>query len=141
MHARSFMEGHPKASKPTNFKQKIIKAHKIHTIRSNFEYWAPKVQEVAEGKARLSLRYWKGKPYRSKQQEFWEILPRYEPGYQRIRIDSQHAGVEVNGILYEWPHKEVAENDGLKEHEFLQWFDLPFEGIIIHFTNFRYKGT
>lgn len=135
--AREFMKGHPKAGKQTNFKQKIIKAEKIHTIRSNYEYWAPKVQEVAEGKARLSLRYWRGKPYRSKQQEFWEVLPHYEPSVQKIEIDEAKV-LTIDG-KYFWKTEFVAQNDGLTETDFLQWFnDLPFEGAIIHFTDFRY---
>lgn len=145
--AKHFMKGHPKEGEPTNFKQKIIDtfrhdrpAQKIHTIRGNYPYWKERIDEVNEGEARLSLRNWKGKPYRSKQNEFLSLE---KAGYQKVHIDSI-------GNVFAHPHskmgksknrlKEVAKNDGLTESDFLDWFDdkLPFNGIIIHFTDFRY---
>lgn len=46
------------------------KGEKLHTIRANYDFWKKRIDEVNEGKAILSLRYWTGKPYCSKQEEF-----------------------------------------------------------------------
>lgn len=131
--AKQFMKGHPKAGQPTDFKKKLYCQSKIHTIRSNFEYWKPKIEEVAKGKAFLSLREWKGKPYRSKQREFMRV---FEAGFQRVHIITTGA-IYVDGQKIS--SGEVIKNDGLTVEDFDAWFgDEMYEGIIIHFTEFRY---
>ncbi len=36
---------------------------KVHTIRTNMERWSGIMQKVQEGKAVISVRQWKGRPY------------------------------------------------------------------------------
>lgn len=140
--AKQFMKGHPKAGMPTHFEQKIMdtfsyegKARKIHTIRGNYPYWKKRIDQVNNDEALLSLRNWKGKPYRSKQHEFLALR---KAGYQRISIDT-FGFITVEGNS-SFTNKFMANNDGLSENDFDYWFGdkLPFEGIIIHFTDFRY---
>lgn len=150
--AKHFMKGHPQEGKPTRFSQSIIRGvkdkdefhisdfnKKIHTIRSNFEWWESKIREVKHTDAYLSLRYWSGKPYRSKQREFLKVHGNNvnKPTAQSIFIDNNWQ-VYVNGarVMLE----NVAKNDGLHIADFKHWFkdNLPYRGIIIHFTDFRY---
>lgn len=130
--AKQFMKGHPKAGEPTGFEKKLYCESKIHTIRSNYEYWKPKIEQVQRGEAFLSLRQWKGKPYRSKQREFMRV---FDAGFQPIYINHLGAGFIGNTEL---AMQNVAKNDGLTMQDFDAWFDEHFEGIIIHFTDFRY---
>lgn len=140
--AKQFMNGHPKQGEPTNFEQKIIDtfshdkpARKIHTIRGNYPYWKERIDQVNAREAVLSLRNWTGKPYRSKQREFLSLA---KAGYQKFKIDAN--GVNIIDGKYYYDDKELANNDGLSEIDFWKWFEpkMPFEGIIIHFTDFRY---
>lgn len=138
------MKGHPREGEPTDFKQKIIDtfshnkpAKKIHTIRGNYPYWKKRIDEVNEDEAVLSLRNWTGKPYRSKQHEFMSLE---KAGYQRFQMTTK--GHIIIGGVSSFKLQEVAGNDGLLTNDFMDWFEphkSPFEGIIIHFTEFRYK--
>lgn len=57
-----FPKDHPKAGEPTGFVGDLMfTGKKIHTIRSNYELWAKRIDEVRAGKARLSIRIWTGK--------------------------------------------------------------------------------
>lgn len=146
MVSRRFMKGYAMPSEVgdfTFFNLKLcvtdLRGYKIHTIRNNYDYWNRIVNEVNEGRAVLSVRQWRDIPYRSKQQE----LCKFEKlGIQKISIDLQiwpkHAGV---GEMYKSipvPLESIAPNDGLRVDQFKAWFPKPFEGCIIHFTDFRY---
>lgn len=117
---------------------------KIHTIRENGNYWKPIIKEVQEGRAILSLRGWEGKPYASKQYIFATLDEHSGLGVQDIHIDVHGPlttmrcvvdGKDISPFL-------VAEHDALSLEDFADWFlpDLTGskEGVIIHFTNFRY---
>lgn len=67
MIAKNFFKGHINAGEPTNFRRKIEKGEKIHTIRPNYDLWAKRIYEVNMGQAILSIREWIEKPYHSKQ--------------------------------------------------------------------------
>lgn len=135
--SRCFMSGHPKEGHPTNFLQKILTGFKIHTIRGNYDLWKKRIDDVNSGKAVLSLRYWTGKPYNSKQEEFLELSA---AGIQRFETDE--LGVHsIDGRYSDHDITEIAANDGLLETDFRSWFNFkkPFNGGIIHFTDFRYN--
>ena len=68
----------------TNFVDKIINKEKKHTLRSNYEYWRQRFEKINSGEACLSLRYWQGLPYRSKQVEFLRLTKNDGIGLQRL---------------------------------------------------------
>jgi hypothetical protein len=115
----------------------LILSGKIHTIRANYELWDKRIKEVQEGKAILSIRYWSGKPYNSKQVEIWQMDKDSGIGIQKLEFNGLH-GI-VNG---EWITPDViSKNDGLLYPDFKEWFrkyDLSKPMAIIHFTSFRY---
>lgn len=117
---------------------------KIHTIRTNYPLWEKRIKEVQEGKAILSIRYWSGKPYNSKQVEICQLDKDSGVGVQML-------GFWSNDLNYPWiNNKDVApgglldqlfKNDGLRYNDFKEWFknyDLTEPMAIIHFTKFRY---
>lgn len=140
--SRYFPSTHPRKGEPTGFVDKILTGEKIHTIRGNVEFWKNRVQDVLQGKAILSLRYWEGKPYHSKQVEFAILSDVSEVGVQDLKfLDAKpynpFAGGEVQDMV-EFPAK-----DGLSYDDFEAWFshksyNLRETFAIIHFTNFRY---
>lgn len=117
---------------------------KKHTIRSNYDLWKKRAKEINEGKALLSVRYWSGKPYRSKQVEFCQLT---EIGLQKLSFF-------MNNINFPYIYEEdemanypiygidlIARNDGLLLSDFKEWFkdyDLSKPMAVIHFTPFRY---
>jgi len=122
---------------------------KIHTIRANkkgtaFENWSKKVKQIQEGEAILSIRYWSGKPYNSKQVEICQLDNDSGIGVQQIwfsnSVDFPRVRCENKSILALMPNN-LAKNDGLSFEDFKEWFkdyDLSKPMAIIHFTSFRY---
>jgi hypothetical protein len=140
-----FPKGHPKAGKVTNFLNMISQKKKIHTIRNNFTLWMNRIDEVNSGKAYISIRTWEGKPYRSKQKERLTLT---KAGYEPISIfkpktkERYDWDIGINNTYKTLD--DIANNDGLSIMDFLRWF-FPdpnkiddFDGVIIHFTDFRY---
>lgn len=145
-----FQATHKRKGEETFFVDRILAGQtidsnmwkKIHTIRANYELWAKRIKEVQEGKAILSIRYWSGKPYNSKQVEVCQLDKSSGCSVQRLVW-------KYNCIYYptvlEDPltlsHIEIAKNDGLSPEDFKEWFksyDLSEPMAIIHFTSFRY---
>lgn len=119
---------------------------KLHTIRSNYELWAKRVKKIQEGKAILSIRYWSGKPYNSKQVEICQLDKNSGIGVQKLgfyydRIDEPFIDTPEQHIGYVGKTNLFAKNDGLSLEDFKDWFrkyDLNKPMAIIHFTTFRY---
>lgn len=143
--AKQFPGTHPKKGLPTGFAAAFLSGEKIHTIRGNYDYWAPKLQEVIEGKAILSVREWIDRPYRKPGQRLIASIGASSLlGFQRIFMTHSwciEASVEY---MYSYETNALAKNDGLSNGDFVSWFFPPkkdvqqFYGIIIHFTKFRY---
>lgn len=151
--SKNFPKTHPRSGESTGFVEAIKdlfqykEATKIHTIRANYDWWEKRINEVNDGKAVLSIRYWTGKPYNSKQEE---ILCLTKVGIQSLsapdwilpenRINKLCVWNNYNlgkGLMIE----ELAKNDGLSIQDFKDWFkgyDLSKPMAIIHFTIFRY---
>ena len=114
---------------------------KIHTIRANYPLWKKRIDEVNAGKAVLSIRYWSGKPYNSKQVEIAKLT---EAGIQMLEFTSLgfRSRPIINGYMEDGNYfSKLAKNDGLSLQDFEDWFkgyDLSQPMAIIHFTNFRY---
>lgn len=134
------MASHPKHGEPTNFASKFLSGQKKHTIRGNAAYWAPKIQEVIDGKAILSIRQWTGKPYRSKQETMKNLTAADGVGYQLAEIlENEEIVLLMEDEYNPTVCPSIEENDGLSMAEFWNWFTDDAKVIIIHFTNFRYK--
>jgi hypothetical protein len=141
-----FPATHSKKGEDTCFKGKINFGIKIHTIRSNYELWTKRIKEVQDGNAIISLRYWSGKPYNSKQVEFAIldkdsgcgvqelIFFKNKFSYPVIPNDDYVIGLFLN-------LETLSKNDGLSFNDFQEWFkkyDISKPMAIIHFTGFRY---
>ena len=156
MLSHTFPAKHPRKGEQTNFEYQILNAvlgehnmsiglpqygMKLHTIRSNYELWRKRFKQIEAGKACLSIRYWTGKPYHSKQTEICkltrddgiglQVLNFYNGCLQQPIISS---GMTINAEL-------LAKNDGLSFESWQDWFrksDLLKPFAVIQFTKFRY---
>jgi hypothetical protein len=163
--SKTFFPQHPKAGMKTYFEQKmlagqigsagitiiengqekVIEGQKLHTCRSNFEYWKTKIERLKTVGGVLSVRQWSDKPYRSEQEVITDI-PAEIVGIQKLTIKyGEHKFIPlVEGKIIFLP--ELAANDGMDTYNFINWFKPVFEKektdnldfAIIHFTKFRY---
>lgn len=166
MVAKTFPCTHKRKGEPTNFENSIYKGilskgilsevyyeseySKIHTIRSNYENWKRKIDEVNEGKAELVLKQWEGRPYHSKQIELITFDHTSGIGVEKLVFSEKIMTPFIpirkkDGSIYT-PNIStldvLSKNDGLSINDFQEWFkpyDLTEPMAIIHFTNFRYK--
>jgi hypothetical protein len=150
--SRVFPATHKRKGEPTLFQSYILNTlindpvhqKKSHTIRANYELWAKRIKEVQEGKAILSIRYWSGKPYNSKQVEICQLDKDSGIGVQELSFienDIQRPGIWGEKYVVLAKISEVAKNDGLSLDDFKDWFrkyDLSKPMAIIHLTKFRY---
>lgn len=137
MLSKEFLKGHSHEGLPTQFVELLSTNTKIHTIRMNYEFWKNRVKEINAGKAILSIRVWKDKPYNSKQ---FEIKKLTKLGIQKlIRDNDGYFTIEgAQASIY-----NIAMNDGLTLDNFMEWLFPEFTNrnkdlAIIHFTDFRY---
>ncbi len=142
--SKVFPKTHSKAGINTLFAVKLFAGRKLHTIRSDEKnLWEQKVADINSGKKILCLREWTGRPYNSEQADIKQYV---QVGLQHITMTY---GVE-DATPKAWvdgkpvPVETLAANDGLTVEEFVEWFfgsvhsGNEFEGVIIHFTDFRY---
>ena len=137
--SRHFLKAHTRSGQPTNFVSGILGQSKIHTIRANFEFWSERIQEVQEGRAILSIRYWTGKPYNSSQAVVIDLDSSHGVGFEKMQIATSIGTVRVNGTYH--AIGKVAKADGLTTIDFLDWFskaETTHDFVLIHFTPFRY---
>lgn len=146
MVSRTFPAYHPRKGQLTDFPKNIIEAvcglkippAKLHTIRSNYELWKKRIDEVHAGTAVLSVRFWSDKPYRSKQLEIVRFEKGDKIGIQKLDNAINFTGATINKKLIGWG--DIAKNDGLSFNDFCSWFEKNYSNTlaIIHFTDFRY---
>lgn len=144
MIAKRFMKDHPRYGEPTFFETNILNGKKKHTIRAG--------NRIKNGEI-ISLRTWLGKPYRSKQREFAQVLVSrvwpitIDPIPKRpiehseqnfsIHIGDRYVAYWKPGTTANITQTELAKNDGLSKQDFLSWFGCdkkiikPFVGQII----------
>lgn len=156
--SRVFPKRHARSGEPTYFREKILKGcnqlvdvpgdiyidldPKIHTIRANYHLWKKRIDEVNAGEAILSVRYWSGKPYNSKQLRIIEFDKDSGVGVQQLFFSGGrliHPMIEPNTGISDI--NILAKNDGLSLEDFKEWFrkyDLSKPMAIIQFTKFRY---
>lgn len=140
---KSFPVTHSKAGEATGFEEKLKEGRKIHTIRYNAKnVWDERYKGISSGKKYLSVREWTGRPYNSEQRELSRLD---EIGLQHVTMtygaDDAYPQVWIDGKQV--PIQEVAKNDGLSVEDFVEWFfgnskENVFEGVVIHFTDFKY---
>lgn len=142
--SKVFPKTHKRAGEPTDF-ELLFKDNnyfdKIHTIRANYPLWGERISRIQEGKARLSIRQWTGKPYRSKQVEIASLTADDGVGIQKLSFSREMLSFEIDDKGFAIPESLLAENDGLSLEDWIDWFkgyDLDKPMAIIHFTKFRY---
>ena len=168
--SKTFPAKHPRKGEPTNFDAQVLNsvwsAHnmslrymkfgiKLHTIRENYALWSKRFEQIDEGKACLSIRYWIGKPYHSKQFEICKLTKEDGIGLQHAYIESvQYIGrndmkLSLRVVRDYWQTEDqivdgetMAKNDGLSSlRDWLPFFNghnISNPLAIIHFTKFRY---
>ena len=159
--SHKFPKTHKRAGEETHFVERILSGqtkeliqwNKLHTIRANCELWEKRIKEVREGRAILSVRYWSGKPYNSKQIEICrlekdsgigvQVLGFYWGGKDISSVIEKPFVIpnDATGIPPIIPLDTLAKNDGLSIEDFKDWFrkyDLSKPMAIIHFTSYRY---
>lgn len=139
--SRQFPAYHPEAGKDTNFVESILNGKKQTTIRGNLQRWRIIRSQLKKGTHILSLRYWSGKPYRSKQVEFARCT---SIDTHRVFItNDDHNGFEmsVNSIYRNQSViEQIAAHEGLTVDDFTAWFPQEeFSGAMIEFLNIE-KG-
>jgi hypothetical protein len=139
--SKNFPASHPKKGIPTFFGYKIMNDKKIHTIRSNYDLWKKRIDQITAGKAYLSVREWSGKPYASKQVELFRFHACDKIGVEKLEQPDNFVFAPIEGEVIDW--EVVAENDGLIFADFCNWFKKRQKEpmAIIHFTGFRYNNS
>lgn len=142
-----FLANHSRRGESTGFRQKFLNAVngtqgelKLHTVRANAPLWAERIREIQAGTACLSVRQWKGQPYKSRQIELGRLTAADGIGGQLLFLDGYCRDFCLVG------HKNIrtgliARNDGLSFEDWEEWFkgyERPVNLAIIHFTHFRY---
>ena len=140
--SKVFPVTHSRKGYPTGFRDKLEKGEKKHTIRSNYDWWAKKMDAINNDRMYLSIREWSGKPYCSPQNELCKI---HKIGLQKVTMtyDSNDSVPQIWIDGKQIPIQDVCKNDGLEFNDFVEWFfghskSNEFEGVCIQFTNFRY---
>ena len=154
--SRNFPAKHPRNGEHTNFDTKVLnavwRAHnmncvvpkygmKLHTIRSNYDLWSKRFEKIDAGKACLSIRYWSGKPYHSKQFEICKLTKEDGIGLQRLEFYNGCLQQPILSSGMTIMAESLADNDGLPFESWKDWFrkgDISKPLAIIHFTKFRY---
>ena len=154
--SRNFPAKHPRKGEPTNFDTQILNAvlsahnmncilpkygMKLHTIRSNYDLWEKRFEKIEEGKAALSIRYWTGKPYHSKQTEICKLTKDDGIGLQMMQFYNGCLQQPILSSGMTIRAETLAQNEGLSFESWKDWFrkcDLSKPLAIIHFTKFRY---
>lgn len=140
--SKNFPKTHPEAGNETGFEFKILSATKKHTLRGNYDLWKKRFEKIEKGLACLVVRQWTGKPYRSKQVDLF-TLTKEQDGIGLQKIEWTNLGIFIDDYDTELKIKDVAENDGLTERQFIDWFKgYPVEPLaVIHFGKFRYLNS
>lgn len=138
--SKYFPKTHKKYGKSTGFVENISKlftndCDKIHTLRSNYELWKKRANEINNGNAVLSIRHWSEMPYRSKQIEISKLE---KIGVEKLKHPDNLIFASIEGKMINW--EDVAKNDGLSFEDFCEWFKSRQKEpmAVIQFTDFRY---
>lgn len=154
--SRTFPAKHTRKGEPTNFDYQILNAvwrehnmsigfpkvgMKLHTIRGNYDLWSKRFEQIYAGNACLSIRYWTGRPYHSKQTEICKLTKDDGIGLQRLEFYNGCLQQPIISSGMTIRAEYLAKNDGLSFESWKDWFksyDLSKPLAVIQFTKFRY---
>lgn len=150
MISQTFPKTHNRHGQKTGFVKSISDKIKLHTIRGNYAFWEKRFEKIKKGEAYLSVRVWKGEPYKSNHVEVFRYNNTDEIGIEKLTFKEKimtpfECIIKQDRSIYtpnETTLDELAKNDGLSLPDFKEWFkkcDLNKPMAIIHFTEFRYK--
>lgn len=163
--AKKFQRPHARTGDPTHFKERVLNGFghryrnehglyylaKHHTGRDNYDLWKHRCDEVNAGRAVLSLRQWKGVPYKEGQTPIGLELTKV--GIQKMEIKIVHSMTEEHGAIkygQVWIDGRelspgeclaISVSDGFDHPvDFMDWFGWKnWEGALIHFKpDFKY---
>ena len=143
--SNEFPSTHYRSGERTEFPSKVLKRNDVggkkHTLRGNYALWQKRFDKILSGEAILSVRYWSGRPYHSRQITITDLSVNDGIGLQRVAFANNYMSVLiVDGNILNV--EQVANNDGLSIVDFIGWFKHKRETnkdmALIHFTNFRY---
>lgn len=113
----------------------LIKAGvKIHTIREDkHNRWKPE----------MKIQHWMYNPRNVSKKPYPFSLPGTDilVSKQLIEIEPQIKTIRIDGdrFLNDLEMNQLAFNDGLHNSRvFFKWFNIPFKGYILHFTDKKY---
>ncbi len=161
--SRQFMSDHPRAGQPTFFVEKFLNSMHVEFYRVNYyellKVINPDVDSmilfyffeslnigIFDKKSHtirngnhfktgdlISIRCWSGKPYKSKQIKLVPDIAVVKT-YEAMIISGN---LMINGQTYDHDIVSIANNDGLSENDFINWFDFDkdFTGQIICWDN------
>lgn len=137
-----YQKGHPKEGLPTEFVEKLKTGVKLHTIRTNYDLWAKRAEQINAGQMELSIRVWSGQPYRSPQVEVARLTKLGVQPVTIVRGSADHEpSVFIANRLIDCGAGKLSKNDGLSYYDWFNWFlkgKSLFEGVILQFTDMRY---
>lgn len=139
--SQTFPSYHQQRGKSTDFFGKLFEGEKVHTIRGNYAFWKKRFDEIAAGRAKLSVRKWLNKPYKSKQVIMREYTAENGIGIQKCDVEFYDgvSFISVDDRLKYSNDLQIVHNDGLSFLDFMYWFKKPIiDGCIIHFSDLRY---
>lgn len=125
--------------KPTLFKEKILSGTKIHSIREDKKRrW--KVGMLIHMAYGIRTKFYECFCNKHRCKLIQEIRIKYNGKYPTVYIDGFLFAEETETLWYALDDMMIlAKNDGFDSVEdFFKWFNKDFEGVIIHWTSFRY---
>lgn len=162
MLSKNFPVKHPKKGQLTYFKTKFLNAYyawkgmrpkdedlqhvhpfKYHTIRGNYPRWKKRFEEIARGKACLSIREWSGRPRQSAPVEIMQLTAKDGISLQELRYMPDRSGLGYYLAIDGKPMSmnKIANNDGLSISDWSMWFieeDKTQSFAVIQLTRYRY---
>ncbi len=163
--AKTFQRPHPRTGEPTNFRERVLNGvghqykndrgliflAKHHTGRENYDLWKKRCDEVNAGNAILSVRQWKGMPYRTGQIPIGLELTKVTIQKMDIRIFHgtsvnegvfKFAEIFIDGLMLSSADRNrLIQSDGFDDpKDFMDWFGWKdWSGALIHFDeHFKY---
>ena len=128
--------------KPTYFPAKIEHGKKIHSIREDkHNRWEKgKLIHMATGVRTKYYNCFMERYCRSVQKiKIWHTFSKYQSKRSFVSIDGELIYKSSEPLFSDTKMILLAKNDGFDSvDDFFKWFDKNFEGVIIHWTYFRY---
>lgn len=132
-----WLQKFPFGGKPTYVERKLSEGQITHKIEQNTEYWIDAINQINSKQAYLSIRIWENVSFKSKQKELMRL---YELNYDLITINGWKFTINGSTIVSEPKILKIIAREGMTAYEFSHVFKDRFDGIIIHFSKFKYNN-